>query len=314
MHAIVTGGAGFIGSTLTDRLLEEGHSVLVIDNFDSGTPENLHYAEHSYSDRLQVAELDIRDAEATRLVRDAPGSETVLFHLAAQKDVRKSVADPAYDADINIMGSLRLLEAAREGGIQKVVFASSSGTIYGEDESLLPFDEQAPQRPLSPYGISKAAFGDYLEAYHALYGMTSVSLALTNVFGPRQDPYGEAGVVAIFAQRLLGGLPCSIFGDGSATRDYVYVDDVVDAFVRAGGGSVSGLFNIGTGVETSTLQLFQAIRDTVGETVEPDFKPARTGELQRSAITYAKAQAQLGWTPKVNVNEGVERVVAFFRG
>lgn len=310
MKTLITGGAGFIGSTLADRLLAEGHHVAVIDSFVSGRRSNLAAAEASVGDRLQVHEIDIRDAGIEDIFTTF--QPDVVFHLAAQMDVRVSVADPAYDADVNIMGSINVLESARKANVKKVLFASSGGTIYGADEARLPFDESAPQCPLSPYGITKAAFGDYLAAYKVMYDIDYAALALANVFGPRQDPHGEAGVVAIFGQRLLNGAPCKIFGDGSATRDYVFVDDVVEAFVRAWKQG-SGLYNIGAGVETSTKQLYDAMAAAAGVTTEPEFLPARTGELQRSVLNAGKAQRELGWRASVDVPNGVVRVLDYFR-
>ncbi len=310
MHALVTGGAGFIGSTLVDRLLAEGNQVTVIDNLHSGKMTNLRDAQSNHADALTFHQLDIRQPETADVIADS--RPDAVFHLAAQMDVRHSVADPAYDADINIMGALNVLEASRKAEVGKFLFASSGGTIYGEDEALLPFTEDAPQRPVSPYGITKAAFGNYLAAYKALHGMDYAALALANIFGPRQDPHGEAGVVAIFGQRLLQGEPCKIFGDGSATRDYVYVDDVVDAFIRANERG-NGLYNIGAGVETSTKQLYDAMAASSGVDVEPEFMPARAGELQRSVLNAAKAERELGWRATVDVPTGVVSVLDYFR-
>jgi len=309
MNALVTGGAGFIGSTLVDRLLEEGHNVVVVDNLVSGKLSNLEAAQAKFGDRLTFHNHDIRDPETQPLISTA--RPDVVFHLAAQMDVRVSVADPVYDASVNIIGALNVLEGARVGGAQKLVFASSGGTIYGEvPDAALPITEDAPQQPLSPYGISKKAFGDYLFAYSSLHGFQSVGLALGNIFGPRQDPHGEAGVVAIFGQRLLNGEPCKVFGDGSATRDYVYVDDVVDAFIRAAAKG-SGTYNIGTSIETSTKQLYFAMAAAVGVKDEPIHAPARTGELDRSSLDYAKAKAELGWEPRTLVPEGVRHVLDY---
>lgn len=308
MNALVTGGAGFIGSTLVDRLLDEGHRVVVVDNLVSGRLRNLERARAEHGDQLVVHELDIRDHRAVELVAEV-GAE-VVFHLAAQMDVRVSVNQPVFDAEVNVIGALNVLEGARSGGARKVVFASSGGTIYGESDQL-PLTEDAPQRPLSPYGITKKVFGDYLYAYSRLHDLDYVALALANIFGPRQDPHGEAGVVAIFSQRLLAGERCRIFGDGAATRDYVYVDDTVDAFVRAARAG-SGLYNIGTGVETSTADLYRALADAAGVDAEPEYVPARPGELQRSVLDASKARAELGWAPTVDVATGAKRVLEYF--
>ncbi|MEA2931291.1 MAG: UDP-glucose 4-epimerase, partial [Actinomycetota bacterium] len=248
MRALVTGGAGFIGSTLVDRLLAEGHSVDVVDDLSSGTLANLADARTTPGHDLSFHHLDIRAPAVTELM--ARRRPEVVFHLAAQADVRVSVSRPVFDAEVNILGTLNVLEGARAAGTAKVVLAASGGTLYGEPDEL-PVRESAPQRPLSPYGVSKKAAGDYLAAYRELHGIEFTALALANVYGPRQDPHGEAGVFAIFAGRLLAGEQCTIFGTGEQTRDFVYVDDVVDAFARAATRGSGLLMNIGTGVETS---------------------------------------------------------------
>jgi UDP-glucose 4-epimerase len=258
MRALVTGGAGFIGSNLVDRLLAEGHTVEVVDNLSTGSLANLADARAAKLGRLTFHQLDVRSPDLAELMNRC--RPEVVFHLAAQADVRVSVADPIFDADVNVIGSLRVLEGARSSGAQKVVFASSGGTIYGDpDPSNLPVKESHPQKPISPYGVAKKVVSDYLYAYRELHNLEFTSLALANVYGPRQDPHGEAGVVAIFAGRLLAGKPCTVYGDGRQTRDFVYVDDVVDAFARAaerGGGLV---LNVGTGSETSVNRLYEAM-------------------------------------------------------
>ena len=233
MKALVTGGAGFIGSTLVDRLLAEGHQVDVVDNLSSGSLANLADARANAGHQVNFHQIDIRDEGLGELMaRQAP---EVVFHLAAQADVRVSVARPVFDAEVNVVGSLNVLEGARAAGARKVVFASSGGTIYGEpDPSELPVKESHPQHPLSPYGVAKKVVGDYLYAYRALHDLEYTALALANVYGPRQDPHGEAGVVAIFTGKLLAGDPCTIFGSGEQTRDFVYVDDVVGQYGDAG--------------------------------------------------------------------------------
>jgi UDP-glucose 4-epimerase len=311
MQTLVTGGAGFIGSTLVDRLLADGHHVVVVDDLSSGRPENLAAATAAHGDRLRFVELDIRDPSTTEVVAGA--RPEIVFHLAAQADVRVSVADPVKDAEINVLGLLRVLEGARSAGSRKVVFASSGGTIYGEptvDE--LPVDETHSQHPLSPYGVTKKVGCDYLGSYAALHGMGWVALALANVYGPRQDPHGEAGVVAIFAGRLLAGEPCTVFGTGEQTRDYVYVDDVVDAFVRAADRG-DGIINIGTGVETSVNELYRAMADAAGVEAPPVEAPARLGELDRISLSAARAGEQLGWSPRTSLDAGTAAVLAWFR-
>lgn len=312
MKALVTGGAGFIGSTLVDRLLAEGHEVDVVDDFSSGREENLAAAQADHPGRIRVHRQDIRSADTTELVVSA-GPE-VVFHLAAQADVRVSVARPAFDAEVNVVGSLRVLEGARAAGSRKVVFASSGGTIYGDpDPSALPVTEAHPQHPISPYGVAKKVVGDYLHAYGVLHGLDFTALALANVYGPRQDPHGEAGVVAIFAGRLLAGEPCTIFGDGAQTRDFVYVDDVVDAFLRSADRGSRVLANIGTGVETSVNQLYRHMADAAGVAVAAEHAAARAGELDRSCLAIDRARAELGWEPQVDLPEGTARVLDWFR-
>ena len=306
----MTGGAGFIGSTLVDRLVAEGHDVDVVDDLSTGSLSNLAEARAAGGHRLRVHQLDIRSPECTDLLEHR--RPEVVFHLAAQADVRVSVADPVFDAEVNLCGTLRVLEGARRGGTQRVVFAASGGTLYGEpDHSELPLRESLPQRPLSPYGVSKKAAIDYLEAYRELHALEFCALALANVYGPRQDPHGEAGVVAIFAERLLTGIPLVVFGDGDQTRDFVYVDDVVDAFVRAatrGGGLVC---NVGTGVETSVNRLASEMAAQAGVELEVERRPLRPGELQRNALDPGRAGIHLGWKPWTELGPGTAATIAF---
>jgi UDP-glucose 4-epimerase len=309
-RALVTGGAGFIGSTLVDRLLAEGHTVDVVDNLSSGSLANLAEARLNGSGRFHFHQVDVRSPDVVEVMARRPPD--VVFHLAAQADVRVSVADPVLDADINILGSLRVLEAARASGARKVVFASSGGTIYGDVEQL-PIKESHPQRPLSPYGVAKKTVGDYLFAYRELHGLEYTALALSNVYGPRQDLRGEAGVVAIFAGRLLSGEPCLIFGDGKQTRDFVYVDDVVDAFSRAGERGTGLLCNIGTGVETSVNDLYAAMARNAGVNQPPMYAPARSGELQRNCLDPGRATLHLGWKPWTTIDKGTAAVIDWSR-
>ncbi len=311
MRALVTGGAGFIGSTLVDRLLAEGHAVDVVDDLSTGSLANLADARAGSTHDVTFHHMDIRAPELGDLVeRRRP---EVIFHLAAQLDVRVSVARPMFDAEVNILGSLNVMEAARRGGTRKVVFASSGGTIYGDVEpSDLPIKESQPQRPLSPYGVAKKAVGDYLVAYRQLHDLEFTALALANVYGPRQDPHGEAGVVAIWAGKLLDGESCVIYGDGAQTRDFVYVDDVVDAFVRAGEKGSGLLLNVGTGVETSVLTLYTTMAEAVGSSQPADHRPARAGELQRSALDVGKAKLHLGWEPWTDLATGCAATLRWF--
>jgi UDP-glucose 4-epimerase len=312
MKALVTGGAGFIGSVLVDRLLAEGHSVDVVDNLSTGSMANLAEARRSRVGRLTFHQLDIRSPNLAELMNKC--RPEVVFHLAAQADVRVSVADPLFDADVNVMGSLRVLEGARTSGAQKVVFASSGGTIYGDpDPADLPVKESHPQQPLSPYGVSKKTVGDYLVAYRELHNLEFTTLALANVYGPRQDPHGEAGVVAIFAGLLLTGQPCMIYGDGAQTRDFIYVDDVVDAFARAASRGGGLLLNVGTGREVSVNELYRTMAAHAGVDHPAKLAPARAGELQRSSVDPSRAAIHLGWKPWTTLPDGTSAVVEWFR-
>lgn len=313
MKALVTGGAGFIGSTLVDRLLAEGWAVDVVDNLSSGNLTNLSDARADRHHELTFHQIDICADEVVGLIeRRAPD---VVFHLAAQADVRVSVADPALDARINVLGSINVLEGARRAGARKVVFASSGGTIYGEVAPAdLPVSEAQPLRPLSPYGITKRVFTDYLAAYREMYQLEYTSLALANVYGPRQDPHGEAGVVSIFAGKLLAGEPCTIFGTGDQTRDFVFVDDVVDAFFRAAERGGGLLMNIGTGRETSVNELYTSMATAAGVDSPAVYAPAREGELDRSALDAGRAKMQLGWAAWTGIDEGSRAVIDWERG
>ncbi len=312
MKALVTGGAGFIGSNLVDRLLAGGHSVEVVDDLSSGSLANLADARSDRNHEFSFHQLDICDPALVDFIERR--SPDVVFHLAAQIDVRVSISDPSLDARINVLGTINVLEGARRAGASKVVFASSGGTIYGDvDPEDLPVNEAHPQLPVAPYGITKKVATDYLHAYRELYQLEFTSLALANVYGPRQDPHGEAGVVAIFAGRLLAGAPCTIFGDGEQTRDYVFVDDVADAFVRAAERGSGLLCNIGTGTETSVNQLYRTVADNAGVGADATHAPARTGELARSCLDAGRAKLHLGWEPFTDLATGTARTLDFFR-
>ena len=309
MRTLVTGAAGFIGSTLVDRLLADGHSVVGVDDLSSGRSENLGPAERSAD--FEFTKADIVDADLLGLL--AQTRPEVVFHLAAQIDVRHSVADPQVDTTINVVGTVRLAEAARQTGVRKVVHTSSGGSIYGSPQTF-PTSEDEPVDPASPYAAGKYAAEVYLNMFRNLYGLECSHIAPANVYGPRQDPHGEAGVVAIFSRALLAGRPTKIFGDGTDTRDYVFVDDVVDAFVKAAGEAGGGQrFNIGTGVETSVRQLHSVIAAAAAGRDEPEFYPARLGDLKRSSLDNSRARQVLGWAPKVELAEGAARTVKFFR-
>ncbi|HEY1651185.1 MAG TPA: NAD-dependent epimerase/dehydratase family protein [Acidimicrobiales bacterium] len=310
MRTLVTGGAGFIGSNLVDRLLAEGHEVDVVDDFSTGSLSNLSEARGSGGRALTIHHLDITAPAVVDLM--ARRRPELVFHLAAQADVRVSVARPAHDAAINIIGSLHVLEGARQAETERIVFAASGGTLYGDPAPEdLPVREAHVQQPLSPYGVSKKSVIDYLVAYRELHALEFCALALGNVYGPRQDPHGEAGVVAIFAERILRREPVTVFGDGEQTRDFVFVDDVVDAFVRAatrGGGLVC---NVGTGHEISVNQLLSTMADQAGVEVSPVFAPLRPGELLRSCLDVERAAIQLGWRPWTELADGARAVLEF---
>ena len=309
MRALVTGAAGFIGSTLVDRLLNDGHQVVGVDNLSSGRRSNLEQA--AQNPNFTRIEDDIVTADLDGLL--AQHQPEVVFHLAAQIDVRKSVADPIHDAKVNVIGTIRLAEAARKANVRKVVHTSSGGSIYGTPHNF-PTNESTNTDPASPYAAGKVAGEIYLNTFRHLYGMDCSHIAPANVYGPRQDPHGEAGVVAIFSKALLSGKPTRVFGDGSNTRDYVYVDDVVDAFIRAAGPKGGGQrFNIGTGVETSDRKLHSAVAKAVGAPDDPEFAPERLGDLKRSCLDVRLGEMVLGWRPHVRLDEGVARTVDYFR-
>ena len=308
MRALVTGAAGFIGSTLVDRLLADGHGVVGVDDLSRGRLSNLDDAGGA---DFEFIEADIVSADLNRLLEQA--RPEVVFHLAAQVDVRRSVADPEYDATVNVVGTVRLAEASRRAGVRKIVNTSSGGSIYGVPAGY-PTGEAAPVDPASPYAAGKVAAEFFLTSFRHLYGMECTHVAPSNVYGPRQDPHGEAGVVAIFVQSMLSGNPTTVFGDGSNTRDYVYVDDVVDAMVRAAGTAGGGRrFNIGTGVETSDRALHTAVAAVIGVPDDPAFAPPRLGDLARSCLDISAAHSVLGWSPAVRLDEGLRRTAEYFR-
>jgi UDP-glucose 4-epimerase len=301
MRAIVTGGAGFIGSNLVDGLLARGDQVTVIDDLSTGRRENL---DGAIERGARLCVLDIRDAAelAGVVEQDKPDA---IFHMAAQIDVRRSLAEPAWDSSINVGGTINVLEAARIHGVARVVNTSTGGAIYG-DAQTIPSDEQTPPLPEAAYGQSKLAAEGYLGLYERLYGLSSVTLRYGNVYGPRQDPLGEAGVIAIFCGKLDTGETPTIYGDGLQTRDFGYVGDVVAANLAAVDASVTGPVNIGTGVETTVLELVKILRELGGvEHFEPQFAPARLGELARSCLDIRRARETLGWAPTVSIREGL---------
>ena len=301
MRALVTGGAGFIGSHVVDALVERGDDVWVLDNFASGRRENV-------APGARLVEADVRDSAAVGAVF-ADASPDTCFHLAAQADVRVSIERPAFDAEVNLIGTVNVLEAARGHGA-KVVFSSTGGAIYGECDG--PADEDSPRLPLAPYGTSKLAGEEYLATWSRLYGAGHVALRYGNVFGPRQDPHGEAGVVAIFFGRIANRQELHIFGDGRQTRDYVYVSDVVSATLAAGDGP-AGVYNVGTGIETSVLDLAEACKLASGVDAEVVFDPPRLGELSRSVLDPGRAEKELGFAPATSLHDGLTATWNFVR-
>ena len=307
-NVLVTGGAGFIGSHVADRLVAEGCRVHVLDDLSGGVEANV-------PEGAVFHRMDVRSDEVPALFERERFA--ALCHLAAQMDVRRSVADPAFDADVNVLGLLNLMEAGRQNGLEKVAFASTGGAIYGEPDPAVndggPQPESHPTRPMSPYGITKLVSEHYLRFYEQTHGVAYAALRFGNVYGPRQNPHGEAGVVAIFAERLLRGEPVTINGEGTQTRDYVYVDDVVRAFVAALAKEASGVYNVGTGVETDVNALFRHINRHAGAGAEETHGPAKPGEQRRSVLDVSHTGRALGWRPEVDVATGLERTVDWFR-
>jgi UDP-glucose 4-epimerase len=303
MKLLVTGGAGFIGSNTVDALIGGGHDVAVVDDLSAGKRDQVNRAARFY-------QADLRDRAAVSDVVAREKPET-LFHFAAQMDVRRSVADPAFDAEVNLIGLLNLIEAGRRNGLKRVIFSSTGGAIYGEQDTF-PCDEDHRCRPVSPYGVAKLASERYLFFYRVEYGIDYLALRYANVYGPRQDPHGEAGVVAIFCSRMLEGTPVTIYGDGEQTRDYVFVGDVVDANLAALSFKGSAAFNIGTGIETSVNRLFSELAAIV-ESGNPIHAPARPGEQRRSVISAARAAKELNWRPQVGLRDGLTRTFDFFK-
>jgi UDP-glucose 4-epimerase len=303
MKILVTGGAGFIGSHVVDGYVAAGHDVLVVDNLCTGKRENL-------NPKARFHQLDILEPKTAELIREE--RPDVLNHHAAQMDVRRSVADPLFDARTNVLGTIALLEAARQAGVKKVLFVSSGGAVYGEQETF-PAPETHPTWPVSPYGVSKRSGELYCHFYLAEYRMPFVALRYANVYGPRQDPHGEAGVVAIFSGKMLRGEPITVNGDGKQTRDYVYVGDVARMSVLALQREATGPVNIGTGVETDVNQLAGTLLEVSGSRSEVRHGPAKSGEQRRSVVDVRRAADVFGWRPEVSLHDGLARTVEFFR-
>ncbi|MGH7898413.1 MAG: NAD-dependent epimerase/dehydratase family protein [Candidatus Binatia bacterium] len=302
MKILITGGAGFIGSTIAEAMLDAGHEVVIVDNLYSGKRENV-------PAKARFHELDVVSPKAADLIEaERPD---VISHHAAQMDVRLSVASPAFDAEVNVVGTIRVLEAAIRARVKKVVFASSGGAAYGEQERF-PAREEDRTNPISPYGVSKRSGEHYLFYYHAVHGLPYIAFRYANVYGPKQDPHGEAGVVAIFCEKLLRGEPPWINGDGKQTRDYVFVGDLVRANLAALDGSFVGPLNIGTGRETDVVTLAEKLIELSGRRVEPVHGPTKTGEQRRSVIDPGLAKRELGWEPRVALDEGLRRTFEWF--
>jgi UDP-glucose 4-epimerase len=299
---LVTGGAGFIGSHVADALIEDGYRVTIIDDLSSGREENV-------PEEAELEVCDIRSPEAAAVVRRS--QPEVLFHLAAQMDVRRSTRDPSFDAEVNILGTLNLVNAAVEAGVEQVVFASTGGAIYGEQETF-PASEDHPTRPLSPYGVAKLACERYLYYFHAERGLAATCLRYANVYGERQNPHGEAGVVAIFLDRLLRGERCTINGDGLQTRDYVHVSDVVAANVAVMGRRGFDILNVGTGVESTVLDIYGGLARAVGSDLEPLHGPAKPGEQRRSSVDARRLRSELGLPAPVSLSEGLHGTAEWF--
>lgn len=303
MNILVSGGAGFIGSHLVDAFIAAGHQVIVLDNLTTGRSENLNPG-------ARFIEMDVRDPDVAKVFERE--EIDVLCHQAAQMNVRKSVANPRFDADVNVLGSLNLFEAARNRGVEKILFASTGGAVYGEQE-YFPADEKHPLRPLCPYGVSKLAVEKYLGYYGQVYGMTTIILRYANVYGPRQNPEGEAGVVAIFSEAMLAGQRPTINGDGTQTRDYVYVGDVARANLAALECRESRIYNVGTGIEHDVTTIFQMLRELLWPSCEEVHGPARLGEQRRSVIDPRKIAHELGCRPTVALEDGLRLTAEWYR-
>jgi len=303
MKCLVTGGAGFIGSHLVDKLIKEGHKVVVIDNLSTGRKENL-------NPKAKFYKIDICSYRISQIFKKE--KPEVVFHYAAQIDVRKSVKDPVEDAKINILGTLNILENCKKYNIRKVIFASTGGAIYG-DADIVPTPETYPELPLSPYGIAKLTIEKHLSYYYKVFGLPYVSLRLANVYGPRQNSKGEAGVVAIFCDKMLSKKQPIINGDGKQTRDFVFVDDVVEANISALKKDKVGIFNIGTARETDVNTLFKKLRELTDSKCAKIHGPTLPGEQKRSCLDYSEAKRELGWQPKYSLDEGLKKTVEWFK-
>ncbi len=304
MKILITGGAGFIGSHLVDRLISEGHKVVIVDNLSTGKKENL-------NKKAKFYKIDIRSPKIDQVFKKE--KPEIVFHLAAQIDVRKSVEDPTEDAKINIVGSLNVLENCRKCKIKKIIFTSTGGAIYGEAK-MVPTPETYSEYPLSPYGIEKLAIDKYLNYYRQVFGLPFISLRFANIYGPRQNSKGEAGVVAIFCNKMLSGEQPIINGDGKQKRDFVFVGDVIQAAVLAMGSKRVGIYNIGTAKETNINIIFRELKKLTGSDCKEIHVPAKPGEQRRSCLDYLKAKKELSWQPKHDLKKGLKETVGWFMG
>ncbi len=303
MNILITGGAGFIGSHIADAYIAEGHNVIIVDNLSGGVLENI-------NPKAKFYQLDIRSEKLEDVFQKE--KIDIVNHLAAQMDVRRSVADPKFDASVNVLGGLNLFESARKHRIKKIIFSSTGGAIYGEQD-YFPADEEHPMRPLSPYGITKLCTEKYLFFYKAVYGINHIILRYANVYGPRQNPHGEAGVVAIFCNKMLKGEKPIINGDGKQTRDYTFVGDVVKANLLALKHDGSAIYNVGTSIESDVNKLFYELRNHLNPSCPEQHAPAKAGEQQRSVISFKKIEQELGWHPTVQVDEGLRLTAEYFK-
>ena len=303
MNILVTGGAGFIGSHIVDKYLEHGHNVTIIDNLSTGKKENI-------NPKAQFIELDIKDNTIKKVFEK--GNFDILSHQAAQMDVRVSVNDPKFDAQNNIIGSLNLYENCKEYGVKKIIFASSGGTVYGEQNEF-PCSEDHSTNPLSPYGIGKLTNEHYLYYYKEVYGISSVALRYGNVYGPRQNPNGEAGVIAIFANKFINNEQPVINGDGLITRDYIYISDVVEANLKSLDENVNGIYNVTTGIETNVNDIFKVLKSKTYSSLEENHGPAKKGEQKRSVCSYKKFESEHNWAPQIKFIDGIDKTVNYFQ-
>jgi len=300
---LITGGAGFIGSHLVDRLIKKDHKVVVVDNLSTGKKENL-------NPKAKFYKLDIRDSRLSQIFKNE--NPEIVFHYAAQIDLRKSVDNPIENANINLLGTLNLLENCKEYGIEKIIFASTGGAMYGEAK-IIPTPENYPAQPLSPYGVEKLAIEKYLNYYYKVFGISFISLRLANVYGPRQNPKGEAGVIAIFCDKMLNDEQPIIYGNGKQTRDFIFVDDVIEANILAMKKNVIGIFNIGTAKETNINTIFSKLKELTNSNCEEIHNPPKSGEQKRSCLDFSRAQKELTWQPKWNLEEGLKKTVEWFK-